>query len=680
MSVLMLVIAVMFSVLVSNIASRFIPKVSTPIVQIALGVAWFMIPSTPLLEIDSELFMTLFIAPLLFLEARNMSRSSLNRNIKQCLSLAVGLVLLSVVIIGFSLHMIWPAIPLATAFALGAALGPTDAVAVTSIGRECGFPKRIMAILRGECLFNDAASIVSFEFATAAATGYSFSAGKFAQSISYNFIFGILLGYAVGLFTDRIVFFLRSHRMEGTNTRICIELIMPFVLYVSAEHFHISGVLTVVSAGLTITFHRTGMGSDIARVNLVANSIWDFLDFTMNGSIFVLLGMQLSRAFNDNSANIFILLGITGALFTVLYSVRFAWIFAMSCRADKKKKKHRTVKETVKSSLIMTAGGVKGAVSLILIFTLPYAVEFTTALPLRNTLNFIAAAYIVMSFLAASVLIPLLSSSDNDDSGRQFNRVNKIMLNYTLKQIADLRTDANAAALSIIMRSYTKRINRINSGPVSKEAQEKEFKLRREMLLWEKNWLAQAVENEPSLAKTAGRLTANIDYTLDHNAPAKSNSARRQIRHNMHMAVSYARSQRARLSRIAEKITNIITPLNGTNSGCEGLYELRISMLQAAIAYLATQINNPNYEPSIVSSLLEEYRDILKTTRFHGVSGFKPQDADEILSSQLEELRAQAFRIELEVIRNMQEKHSLTREQAKRMRTNVHVMQTEFEL
>ncbi|MEE0941251.1 MAG: cation:proton antiporter, partial [Bifidobacteriaceae bacterium] len=188
MSVLMLVIAVMFSVLVSNIASRFIPKVSTPIVQIALGVAWFMIPSTPLLEIDSELFMTLFIAPLLFLEARNMSRSSLNRNIKQCLSLAVGLVLLSVVIIGFSLHMIWPAIPLATAFALGAALGPTDAVAVTSIGRECGLPKRIMAILRGECLFNDAASIVSFEFATAAATGYSFSAGKFAQSISYNFI------------------------------------------------------------------------------------------------------------------------------------------------------------------------------------------------------------------------------------------------------------------------------------------------------------------------------------------------------------------------------------------------------------------------------------------------------------------------------------------------------------
>ena len=164
-----LILCVLAAVVLSSFLSRFLPKISTPLVQIALGVLATYLPFFPDTELDPELFMVLFIAPLLYLEAHEIDKSALFKSLKISLSLATGLAIATMVAVGFTVHTFWPAIPLAAAFALGAALGPTDAVAVSSLGKEAALTQRQLSVLKGESLFNDASGIVGFQFSILAA-------------------------------------------------------------------------------------------------------------------------------------------------------------------------------------------------------------------------------------------------------------------------------------------------------------------------------------------------------------------------------------------------------------------------------------------------------------------------------------------------------------------------------
>ena len=300
MQLLTLIVLIMSAVLLSALISPYIPKVSLPLVQIALGVIWYFLPFTPNLNLDDELYMILFIAPLLFFEAKGFPLSSLRRTISISLSLAIGLVLFSVVATGFSLHALWGTISLPAAMALGAALGPTDAVAVSELRKEANLSDSQVSVLRSESLLNDAASIVSFQFAIAAATTGQFSALQFTWNIAYSFLGGAVLGAVLGFLMNSLMLTLRRLSLETTTTRITIELLFPLFAYVLAENIHVSGVITVVAAGLLLRYNRMGVGSDIARTNLVSDSVWKFVTFALNGSVFVLLGIELPLAMRDS--------------------------------------------------------------------------------------------------------------------------------------------------------------------------------------------------------------------------------------------------------------------------------------------------------------------------------------------------------------------------------------------
>ena len=153
LAVFELIVCIIAAVVLSSFISRFIPKVSTPLVQIALGALASQLPFFPNVTLDPELFMVLFIAPLLYLEAHEIDKSELLKSVKLSLSLAIGLAIATMVAVGFILHAAWPAIPLAAALALGAALGPTDAVAVSSLGKEAALTQRQTSVLKGESLF-----------------------------------------------------------------------------------------------------------------------------------------------------------------------------------------------------------------------------------------------------------------------------------------------------------------------------------------------------------------------------------------------------------------------------------------------------------------------------------------------------------------------------------------------
>ena len=235
MAVFELILCIIAAVVVSSFASRFVPKVSTPLVQIVLGVLVTYLPFFPDATLDPELFMVLFIAPLLYLEAHEIDKSALLKTLDLSLSLAIGLAIVTMAAVGFTLHAVWPSITLASALALGAALGPTDAVAVSSLGKEASLTQRQRSVLKGESLFNDASGIVGFQFALAAAFTGEFAVGQAAGEFLMSFFGGTLFGLVIAAAANWLFETVRSLGWETTTTRILMELFLPFLLYLGAE-------------------------------------------------------------------------------------------------------------------------------------------------------------------------------------------------------------------------------------------------------------------------------------------------------------------------------------------------------------------------------------------------------------------------------------------------------------
>ncbi len=249
MEIIELILLLAAAVLASSIIDQLVPKVSAPLIQIGLGLLIAILaPSQIKIELDSEVFLALFIAPLLFNEAKYADKAALWRNRGSIVSLAVGLVVVTTLVIGFSVQTLIPSIPLAAAFALGAALGPTDAVSVASLSKNPGIPERQKSMLKGESLINDASGIVSFQFAIAAAVTGSFSLIDASLEFLVSFFGGILLGIVLGYGSNLLVRGVRSIGLENTTFHVLFEVLTPFIIFMLAEAIGVSGVLAVVEA------------------------------------------------------------------------------------------------------------------------------------------------------------------------------------------------------------------------------------------------------------------------------------------------------------------------------------------------------------------------------------------------------------------------------------------------
>ena len=285
------------AVLVSSAINQVVSGVATPLIQIGIGVLLaFAGLTTSNFQVDPELFLVLFIAPLLYHEARNTDKVALWSNRAKVLSLAVGLVVVTILCIGFTLHALEPTIPLAAAFALGAALGPTDAVAVTSLSKRVSLKRRQSILLSGESLINDASGVVSFQFSIAALTTGTFSlisaTGAFLVSFFGGIAFGLVLAALLAFLVSRV----RDLGLEDTTFHVLLEVLTPFAVFLTAEHVGVSGILAVVAAGLSYSFFNRDLGPSIARMKIVSSSVWRVLSFVLNGLVFVLLGIQLPHA------------------------------------------------------------------------------------------------------------------------------------------------------------------------------------------------------------------------------------------------------------------------------------------------------------------------------------------------------------------------------------------------
>ena len=327
------VLVVLTCVAASSVIDKFV-NVSIPVIQVVIGLlVALVLPSVQEVHLESELFMLLFIAPLLFNETRETNIRALLLNLNSILSLAIALVVVSVLSVGYALHLMVPSIPLAAAFALASALGPTDAATVTALKSNIHLTHRQQTLLSGESLINDASGVVAFQFSVAAAVTGAFSLVDAAGSFTVLFVGGVAMGIVTGFAFSAINAMLGRLGYEDTVANVLYEVLTPFLVYLLAETFHVSGVLAVVAAGLVIALPRRQSNKALfARQKLVSDSTWKVISFLINGTIFVFLGMQLPLAVlpgTNGGLNILQILGIVIAITLFMHGVRFAWLYAL---------------------------------------------------------------------------------------------------------------------------------------------------------------------------------------------------------------------------------------------------------------------------------------------------------------------------------------------------------------
>lgn len=412
-----LILFLLAAVIASSVLDKFLPPLSLPLVQIALGaVLALAVPTQLEWGIDPELLLILFIAPLHFNESRHVDSGALWKNRWGIASLSVGLVFAIVAACGATLHALLPAVPLAAACALGGAMGSTDAVAVTALTHDRRFGRRHEALLKGEALFNDVTGTVVFQCClTLLATG-SFSLLHAGEEFALDLFGGFFGGLVMGLLAWGLLQVLRRTGLDNPTLHVMLELLLPFVIYLAAKSLHIGAVIAVVASGLMLSLLPQRHTAATARTKLQAQSVWTTLEFVLNGIIFVVLGMQLPRlmepAAEGSLGDPATLLGVVVVLTLVLEAVRFAWLLAMDIRAavaQGKGARSCFAPEALRGTLAMALAGAKGGITLSLMLTLTAGAALSAAG--RATLVSIASGMIVLTLVLADFAVPALAPS-----------------------------------------------------------------------------------------------------------------------------------------------------------------------------------------------------------------------------------------------------------------------------
>lgn len=444
-------------VIIGSFLNKYIPRIPAALFQIILGflVSYLAIPLH--FEFESEAFMAMIIAPLLFTDAYKASRSELWLYKKPIVYMAVGLVITTVVVVGYFINYIIPSISLGAAFALAAILSPTDAVAVKSITKGMKLPKGLMSILEGESLLNDAAGIVSFKIALVAIITGTFSLSKSSREFFITAIGGMVLGILIGLIIVSIKFINRKFLNTEPNILVIIQVILPIATYFIAEEFHLSGIIAVVFAGILLNFERYLRQGDSLDNQVVVSISYnqDTISYVLNGFVFVLLGYLLPGIFKnmitypdlDVQTAMFYVILITIALIVTRFT--FVYIFYVSFQQHTFKTSHNIV-EFLKTkqldvgnysrfeySLITSLCGIHGTVTLATALMIPLTIGTTgEPFPLRNAILFIGSGVVLLSMIIGTIFLPLIIKTEDEEIEHK-NYERSIVLSEVINELQE---------------------------------------------------------------------------------------------------------------------------------------------------------------------------------------------------------------------------------------------------
>lgn len=683
-------------VLISAVIDQFVPKVSSPLIQIALGViVYFLAGGKYDFSIDNNLFMVLFVAPLLYNEARHANKETLVKNKGSILSLAIGLVVLITLVVGFSLNALVPSIPLAAAFALGAALGPTDAIAVTSLPDEVRLGPRREGILQGECLINDASGIVAFQFSIAAVTTGAFSAIDAGTNFAFLFIGGIIIGLILGFLTNLIIKWSQSLGLDNTTFHVLFELFLPFIVYFAAESFHVSGILAVVAAGLVSSglFSRKktkNLNPNISKLSIVSSSVWEVFIFALNGIVFVMLGAILPEAmqqtWNNPNINNYEMLIFVLLIVIVIFVSRFIWILIIEYRYNKSNNLALFSKDNVHSALIMTVGGPKGAVTMAIVFTIPAVLSNGAEFPGRAIIMFIAGGVIVFTLVLANFILPILMPNAEKKKQMRIEGMKEDLAVVTIdilrKVIENLNskvTDENRAAVQNVIDSYSNRIAQIKK--TYNFDDELNIQYREKAYEWEREFVVEQFRKQnvrPKIARIYLRQLGNKEDLLVHHTSLTWKIRNEAIRSKNFIKLLPKRTKNIAKGSYAEpgETARFTTQdLESLDKPISTLNELKQACYNHVIKKLDDEIQTSDVPNEDITNVLSDYRMQLQTLKEKSPSLTTIRSINE----ETENFAKYGLMLELEFVKEKFENHEITRAQYRKYYDKVVLMQLALE-
>ena len=659
-----LVYAIVFSLIliVSNATNKLIPTLPLPLIQILLGIGiGFLLPNLEY-HLDTELFLALVIGPLLFREAEEADITSILKHWRIIAFLIFPVIFISTLSLGWLAHLLWLGIPLAACMAVGAALGPTDLVAFASLSERFTFPKRISNILKGEGLLNDASGLVAFRVALAAWTTGVFSLGQ----ASWDLVISILGGFAVGIVTAAVnrglQKLLLSVRATDIASELILELSLPLLTFFIAEEIHVSGIIAVVVAGILKASRFKKITLLEAKVDTVTHTVWNTVNFVLNGSVFVLLGMELEMIsepilrtpFYNNLLLIVTVLLLTGLLFLIRFLMVYGFYWYRGFRLKK------SIDKYLKDALLLTFSGVKGTVSIATILLIPTHLEAE-----YPVLLFLVAGVTLCSFLIGLLVLPKLSE-DKEESNDHLMHI-AILNDVVMLLEKDLTVTKQKGPLYAAIDNYHGRIENMILSQEDKATQRDWEQLKLLILSIENDGLEQAYEE--------GKIRDRSYHVYQRYLRAME----QKVNRNLSSRLTYYFLVLFRLLRLL--LHELVTLGSGIRAWKNGEnYKLEaIDYDQIAALYLSnTEIiiesleNLKGIYRSTLISFLQESR--LRETSLITSGAFVERVINRIKPNNIDEM-LRGYYLERKLIFEYEEQHLISAKYARRMRQNVNELE-----
>ncbi len=375
-----------------------------PILLVIAGLGIGLSPGLPEMGLDPQLVLMIFLPPLLYTAAWNFPWEDFRAHLLPIFVLAVGLVFATIVCVAYAAHWLIPGMTLATGYVLGAIISPPDAVAATAVLKKLRMPRRLSTVLEGESLVNDSSGLVAYQFAVAAVVTGSFSLRAASLDFVWMSLGGILFGWLVALMVGRV-----HRRLSDPAVQVTLSLLTPYMIYLPAEKFGISGVLAVVTAGLQLGHHSwfsLGAASRLHR-----NVIWSFVEYLLNGLVFILIGLQFPAILRGIEGMPIVNIVFGGIVIClVVIGVRFLWIFPLAWVEHHFLRRGEDPRNFLSKAalVVLSWAGMRGVVSLAAALALPLTTSAGEDFPFRHLILFLTFCVIFVTLVLQGLSLPWL--------------------------------------------------------------------------------------------------------------------------------------------------------------------------------------------------------------------------------------------------------------------------------
>jgi len=434
-----LILLLLFIIGLGTLAQRL--KTPYPIVLVVGGLLLSFVPGLPRISLDPDLIFLAILPPLLFFAAAETSWRDFRYNLTTILSLAFGLVGFTVLGVSLAAHWLIPGFDWRLGLVLGATIAPTDAIAATAIAKRVGLPQRIVHILEGESLVNDATGLLALEFSTALVVNSQMPS---AGGGLLRLVVLVVGGIAIGLLTGKLVRLLETY-IDHSPIEITVSIVTPYVAYMGAEALHTSGVLAAVTVGLYLGRQSSSIFSSRVRIEL--QSFWSTLTFLLNAVVFLLIGLQLPYILQGiRGITIGKLLTSAAQLAVAVVLLRLIWVFPGAYVADRIRRGvlHQHMKPMSSRGVFVVGWtGMRGVVSLAAAMALPVTLSNGQPFPQRSELLFLTFAVILVTLVLQGLTLPYLirafKLSDAGTPNLEEREARRAMLQSAVKQLEEMR-------------------------------------------------------------------------------------------------------------------------------------------------------------------------------------------------------------------------------------------------